>query len=429
MNDGENGGPSLSLCLQISNDLSWKVYAFGKEVNSFHSDFPATHLDSSSFSSLISRLNKSSVCIGNPEAHFIEIVKGRKGKITNRNGSVSAILDSSTPCVVQGKVLTETVRTENCTVLTSKDRCESCQMYRKNLRAMYAKWLKINSPSRRLKRSNENSHTNYRYLNTPEKILRMTNLRKQTVTLRRQVESLTRRMQILTDKHGVKVSEDLEQDFRTIVNESDETMLNSYPPDSFMLLFWKQQKEAISKNPKQMRWHPMMIKLCLHIQMLLSSCYNSLRSSGVLKLPSDRTLRDYRNVIHGKAGLQHEVDDQLLKEVNSKNTNNTNAYVSLVFNEVKIQEDLVYDKHTAELIGFTDVTDINEHLLKFEKMCSDDESTVINNPQLATHMLVFIVRGLFSSLKFPYTQFPEITLSGEMLYPIVWQCVERLELI
>ena len=113
---------------------------------------------------------------------------------------------------------------------------------------------------------------------------------------------------------------------------------------------------------------------------------------------------------------------------------------------MKVKEGLVYNKHTGniyvlnivcfiatfplahagELIGFVNLTDINQHLCTLERNCTneDDEAHL---PQLATHLLVFMVRGICSSLKFPYAQFPVRSLSGEVLHPIVWECVESLE--
>ena len=44
-------------------------------------------------------------------------------------------------------------------------------------------------------------------------------------------------------------------------------------------------------------------------------------------------------------------------------------------------------------------------------------------------MLVFMIRGICSSLKFPYTQFPVKASTGETLHPIVWECVEHLEML
>ncbi len=48
-------------------------------------------------------------------------------------------------------------------------------------------------------------------------------------------------------------------------------------------------------------------------------------------------------------------------------------------------------------------------------------------PNLATHMLVFMVMGICSSLKSPYAQFLMKAASGDTLHPIVWRCVEHLE--
>lgn len=46
----------------------------------------------------------------------------------------------------------------------------------------------------------------------------------------------------------------------------------------------------------------------------------------------------------------------------------------------------------------------------------------------ADSMLVILVRGLFSQLKFPYAQFPCTSLSGDQMYDPFWEAVGRLEL-
>ena len=56
-----------------------------------------------------------------------------------------------------------------------------------------------------------------------------------------------------------------------------------------------------------------------------------------------------------------------------------------------------------------------------------EHSETGSQPSLATNMLVFMVRGLFLKLEYPYAQFPCASLSGEHLFPIVWGCIERLE--
>lgn len=65
-----------------------------------------------------------------------------------------------------------------------------------------------------------------------------------------------------------------------------------------------------------------------------------------------------------------------------------------------LKSDLVYDKHTGELIGFTNLGEMNMHLLNLEKSldhCTPEEPT-----PLAKSLLVFMIRGLFSSLQYPY---------------------------
>ena len=46
--------------------------------------------------------------------------------------------------------------------------------------------------------------------------------------------------------------------------------------------------------------------------------------------------------------------------------------VVLILDEMHIREDLVYDKYTGALIGFTDFGDINSHLLQLEHSLEED---------------------------------------------------------
>ena len=84
--------------------------------------------------------------------------------------------------------------------------------------------------------------------------------------------------------------------------------------------------------------------------------------------------------------------------------------------------------HLADtLIGFTDMGDINNHLVAYEK-CLEEDTTHHSIP-LATSVLVLMVKGLFSSLKFLYAQFPCSAVTGGDLYSILWEAVGRLELM
>lgn len=47
---------------------------------------------------------------------------------------------------------------------------------------------------------------------------------------------------------------------------------------------------------------------------------------------------------------------------------------------------------------------------------------------LATSVLVLMVRGLFIRLEFPYASFPTTGVTGDALFPILWEAVRRLEI-
>lgn len=74
--------------------------------------------------------------------------------------------------------------------------------------------------------------------------------------------------------------------------------------------------------------------------------------------------------------------------------------------------------------GFVDLGDINNHLIKFEEASNPEKQL----PPLANSMLTFMVRGIFIYLQFPYAQFPCKNMTGDTLYPLAWETVQRLEM-
>ena len=98
------------------------------------------------------------------------------------------------------------------------------------------------------------------------------------------------------------------------MEENQTKIAEDFPENSFHRLFWKQQQEALKvKNNRQLRWHPMMVKWCLHLKMISSAAYHAMRSSGFIKLPSERTLRDYTHLVKAATGIQPDVNAQIIK--------------------------------------------------------------------------------------------------------------------
>ena len=176
-----------------------------------------------------------------------------------------------------------------------------------------------------------------------------------------------------------------------------------------------------------MRWHPLMVKWCLYLRHLSGKGCELLRDSGCIELPSQRTLRDYTHYVKATTGFSAEVDRQLMDATKVEVAKEWEKCVVLVLDEMYLREDLVYDKHSGALIGFSNIGDTNEHLLQFEQMLEGGETT--RDAPLAKTMFVFMVRGLLTTLEFPYVQFPCAIISGDLLFDPFWEAVYRLERI
>lgn len=160
---------------------------------------------------------------------------------------------------------------------------------------------------------------------------------------------------------------------------------------------------------------------CLNLKYLSSAAYHSLRTAGFVKLPSERTLRDYTHYFKSKTGYQEEVDRMLKDEVGEEVWK---KFVVVLVDEMKVKEGLVYDKHSCEVIGFAELDNIDAQLNQLEQ-----SPTVSNSPPIATHLLALMVRGLFTSCRFPYAHFPTTAVTGDQLFSVVWEAIERLERI
>ncbi len=96
------------------------------------------------------------------------------------------------------------------------------------------------------------------------------------------------------------------------MQDNSSKILEAYA-GSFARIFWDQQLQASSlKDARSMRWEPMMICWCLYLRHLSTGAYETLRSSGALKLPSQRTLRDFTHFTQATSGFSSEVDRQLM---------------------------------------------------------------------------------------------------------------------
>lgn len=147
-----------------------------------------------------------------------------------------------------------------------------------------------------------------------------------------------------------------------------------------------------------------------------------------MQLPSERTLRDYTHYVKSQSGFQSDVEADLIKEAKLNELPEWKRYVVLILDEMKVKESLVYDKIGTKVIGFIDIGNVNNQLNDLEQSCRNEASDDCPHP-VATHMLVLMIRGIFVHLAYPYAHFPTSKLTGDSLFNIVWEAIERLEML
>ena len=210
-------------------------------------------------------------------------------------------------------------------------------------------------------------------------------------------------------KSNIEVDHQLSNDLTSIFEEANDDKITP-----FMNLFWQQQKKLFSSSGTGVRYHPMIIRFCLSLAAKSPSCYEELRNSKVLILPSQRRLKDYRNAIRPKRGFQEEIVQELKSLTDSYF--DVQRYVVLLFDEMKVMSNLVLDKVTGELIGFTDLGDLELNYGVLEKV-----------NEIATHALAFLVRGVCTELKFSLAHFATTGVTAAQLMPLFWEAVCILE--
>jgi len=143
------------------------------------------------------------------------------------------------------------------------------------------------------------------------------------------------------------------------------------------------------------------------------------------KLPSDRTLRDYRHASSSKPGFSVETDLELLPldVFTQQRPKHLAKYVGLVLDKMHIKEGLYFDKHTGNLVGYSHLGKVNNLLSEYEDHF--DKTGATPRP-LSKCMLVFRIWGLFTSMKFPYVQFPAVCTKGADTFPLVREAIKLL---
>ena len=258
-------------------------------------------------------------------------------------------------------------------------------------------------------------------LSTPQELAKLAALADEKNASSRKVKQLEDRIAKLTAVNGIDVGEEFDADLKSITDTESENICSAFAEGSFQYLFWKQQMEARSATgPQQRRWHPLLIKWCLNLEMISSAAYNNLRTSGMFILPSERTLRDYSNVVKSGEGYQMGVLRQLHDEARMglDEIPAHRQFVGIVVVELYIKSDLVYDRYSSRVIGFVNLSTVDQQIAALE------QSTF---PTVATRVRTVMVTGILFRLNFPLANFSTAGITSISLFDILWTAVQHLK--
>ncbi len=281
--------------LTVKPDLSWSLHVHGQAVNvklsSALKTFPTKLKVISVLNRLLHLVSSLHVC---PDARYLDLADARNGQIVScTTNSTLAFSDAYVPITLNGEVYSRTMRTSTCELLVHGLKCEGCKSYRDVLRALHSRTARMSVCDSSMHTA-VSSHTNYRYLKPYQLRKRLANIKGKLDSKQQETARLKAKLQKATEQEGVIIDQPLEKDLEMILQEKWDHIKDQYPEDSFHRLFWEQQIGALkAKERKQIRWHPMLIRWCLSMKLLSPAAYRALRSSGLLVLPSERTLRDY----------------------------------------------------------------------------------------------------------------------------------------
>ena len=125
-------------------------------------------------------------------------------------------------------------------------RCDECQKYRYVLRSGLRN---LNSSQSDHNICATDSHTNFRYLDTPEKFERMRNLHKLVCSQKKKIIQLQCTLDRYIQMHRVKVDDTTNKDLYTITTQNSSTVLSA--DEQFKSIFWQQQMKASLAKGKQ----------------------------------------------------------------------------------------------------------------------------------------------------------------------------------
>ena len=107
--------------------------------------------------------------------------------------------------------------------------------------------------------------------------------------------------------------------------------------------------------------------------------------------------------------------NELLEEV--KHFSDNENFFVILMDEMKIQENLAWDKDTGELIGYVDFGDAELNYATLQK-----------STDIAVHVLVLLLRSVVNPFKFSLASFATTGATSSQMFPLLWKTISICEL-
>ncbi len=220
------------------------------------------------------------------------------------------------------------------------------------------------------------------------------------------------RAQAVLEEESISLHPEECSDVTDIISQLTPAVHKTFAPDSSQYIFWEQQQQYnMLKEKRQMKWHLLLIRFALNLKYLSSTAYRAMRESGMIALPSERTLYDYTHWVKLHTGVQYEFVERL-KSLLETELSSRPHNIALSMDEMKIKNGLVFNKHTGSLTGFVDLGSANEDI---ERLLGDSQTPTVR--KLADQAFVFVARAIFKpNLTVPIAHYFSASLSGTDMY-------------
>ena len=401
--------------LAVFKDFTWQLEYRGHKLEQENthvlSNWPQ-QLGSDSLDLVIRTLLQTPVCTGHTDL----------SKLLDQCAATGTLVSHDRKTVF-AFYLDGSVRSPKCTILMMEPAktglCEACGQsdFRNNLRARESYLRKEKCPT-------SSKFTNNVYLTESGKVKKLKAMSQTVRKLKKKVKVLGEKVEEMFQTESVQVDEMQHELLMKVVKENEKAVCSEFADGSAQRLLWEQQvKRQKVKSAKGMRWHPTLIRWCISMFAKSPAAYRQLAESGFLHLPSRNTLKSYINFTQSLPDVNPDVLQLVAKEFDLPHAAEFKTNVTLVWDEIRIKSGLAVAKGSGKIIGFCSLDNVNEEL---EKLSDVDRATA-REPELATHIIVFMVRGIMCKANLPFLWYPCAGFNADQLWGVVWKATRTLE--